>query len=476
MTAPPQPAPAPPRSVLVIGAGAAGLAAACALAQAGHHVEILERRPYVGGRASSYLHPAANEIIDNCQHILLGCCTNLIHFLRQIGAADHIRWFDRITFLSPGGHPSLLAPTPLPAPFHTAPSFLTASAFSLRDKLAIARAMLAFLPPVPADTATESFAAWLARHGQTPRAIRRFWKPVLASALNEDPDRISLFYAAKVFREAFLYSPGAGRMGIPDIPLADLYAHALPYLESRGARLHLRASADHFSWDPARAQWTVTTPAASHTADALILALSFEATAKLLPALPANPAAHALAAQLAAFDHSPITSLHLWFDREITHLPHAVLLDSSVDWMYHPSRLQPARHPSPDSAHPPSYLELVSSASRWTLPLSPRQILDRVLPELPRYFPRAAHATLLKSVVVKEVRATYSVRPQLDSLRPTPRSPWPNLFLAGDWTATGWPATMEGAVRSGYLAAQALTGTPFLVPDLPPTGLMRLFA
>ena len=197
---------------------------------------------------------------------------------------------------------------------------------------------------------------------------------------------------------------------------------------------------------------------------------------KLLPLLPSAPGAAALADQLNSFAHSPITSVHLWFDRQVTDLDKAVLLDTTIEWMYNVSRLQPARH-----AGPGSYLELVISNSKTLVPLERQQIIDMALRELVLFFPAVAQATLLKAAVIKEVRATFSVPPGIDRLRPHARSPWPHLYLAGDWTATGWPATMEGAVRSGYLAAEAIaaaSGTPqhFLVKDLPPTGLMRLLA
>ncbi|HEY0786782.1 MAG TPA: FAD-dependent oxidoreductase, partial [Acidobacteriaceae bacterium] len=183
-----------------------------------------------------------------------------------------------------------------------------------------------------------------------------------------------------------------------------------------------------------------------------------------------------LAHQLSGFEHSPITGIHLWFDRQITDLDHAVLLDATIQWMFHKSRLQPELRTAQGS-----YMELVVSASRSMVPMPRQQIIDLALRELALFFPRVREATLLKAAVIKEVRATYSVRPLLDQIRPGAQSPWPGVYLAGDWTRTGWPATMEGAVRSGYLAAEAITRSsatphPFLVPDLPSTGLMRLFA
>jgi len=461
------------KSVTVVGGGLAGIAAACALADSGYRVQLLERRPYLGGRASSYEHPGTGEVIDNCQHVLIGRCTSLIDLYRRLGMLSAIRWYDRFTFLTPHGKPTIIEPGRLPAPFHSTLAFLRAPAFDLKDKLAIARGLTAFMPGLPPDT-EEDFLHWLRRHGQTPRAIERFWKPVLVSALNEDLDRISVHYAAKVFRESFLLSPQSGRMGIPSIPLSELYGAAIGYLRERGGEVSLRAPVDGVA--RAANGWRVAAGEQTFDSDAVVLALSFEATADLLRVLPDAPGKAELAGRLGRFEHSPITGIHLWFDREITHYDHAVLLDTTIQWMFNKSRLQPD-HRSGEG----SYLELVVSASRSLVPMQRQEIIDLALRELAQFFPAVAAAQLVKAAVVKEVRATYSMRPQLDSIRPSPLSPWPGIFLAGDWTATGWPATMEGAVRSGYLSASEVTrgfGRPqsFLAPELPASGFMRLFA
>src|SRR3954468_14094931 len=230
-------------NIAVIGGGLAGLSAACALADAGMKVTLFERRPYLGGRASSYEHPGTNETVDNCQHVLLGCCTNLIDFYRRLGVEEKIRWFDTLNFIEPGGRLSRLGPSLLPAPFHSTPAFLRAKFLSIGDKDAIARGLLALMPGLPAET-DETFLSWLERHGQTPRAIQRFWEPVLVSALNESLDRMSVRYAAQVFRESFLKSAAAGRMGIPQVPLTQLYGVAGEYIRDHGGELLLRCGVE----------------------------------------------------------------------------------------------------------------------------------------------------------------------------------------------------------------------------------------
>jgi zeta-carotene desaturase len=461
----------PGKTVTVIGGGVAGMSAACALAEAGLRVQLVERRGYLGGRASSYLHPGVDEVIDNCQHVLFGCCTNLTGFYRRIGVADRIHWTTEMTMIEPGGRRSRLAPSWLPAPLHSAPSFLSAHAFNFADKLALGRAFSAILRLDPKLPSTESLGDWLKRKGQTEGALNRFWRLVIASALNANLDTIALPYGAKVIRELFMNSADAGSMGMSTVPLSELYAGAADYLKDRGSSVLFNANVESATWDEETSQWSLTTRDGTLISEFLVLALPFEATAKLLPHMPAVEGADALAAKLEQHEHWPICSVHLWFDREITTLDHAVLLDREIHWLYNKSRLQPWRKGN--------YVELVVSASRQFAELSREEAIEHALRELAEFFPAAAEAKLEKAALVKEMRATFGVPPGIDASRPTSKSPWPNCFLAGDWTATGWPSTMESAARSGHLAAEAIcAGTgelrPILNPDLKPKGLMRV--
>ena len=451
--------------VAIAGGGLAGLAAGCALADAGFRITLIEKRPFVGGRASSYEHPGTGEVVDNCQHVLLGCCTNLIDFYRRTGVADKVRWYDRLTFIEPGGRRSEISSSWLPPPFHTAPSFLKASSLNLADKFAITQAMMTIAYQPLQDTG-ENFMQWLKQHGQTMRAIDRFWKVVLVSALNEDLERMSVQYAAQVFRESFLKSRGGGLMGVPRVPLTELYGAAAEYICARGGEVRLRASAESFRAEAGEVRLCVN--GQELPCDFAVLAVPFDALDRLLPQ---SEAARPLAAMIARFETSPITGIHLWFDHEITDLDHAVLLNRTIQWMFHKSRLL--------GRGGPSYVELVVSSSKALVEKPRGEIIEMALRELGEFFPAAREAKLLKATVIKEVHATYSALPGSDAYRPPAATGWPRVFLAGDWTRSGWPATMEGAVRSGYLAAEAVAQAVgmrarFLVGDLPAKGLMRI--
>ena len=292
---------------------------------------------------------------------------------------------------------------------------------------------------------------------------------MLVSALNEDLDRVSVLYAAQVVRESFLKSTAAGRMGVPTVPLSELYSVAGDYIAARGGEIRFRCSAESFVSEPDTVKLLISGEETSF--DFVVFAVPFDVLSRILPQ---SSAAGPLRQVLARFETSPITGIHLWFDRQITDLDHAVLLDRTIQWMFHKSKLLGRNENG-------SYVELVVSSSKTLVEKSRAEIVELALAELREFFPGAREAKLVKSTVIKEVHATYSPRPGLDVYRPHPETAWPRIFLAGDWTATGWPATMEGAVRSGYMAAESVArvagirDASFLVADLPATGFMRLF-
>jgi squalene-associated FAD-dependent desaturase len=458
------------RDVVVVGAGVAGLAAAVALAEDGASVALLERRSFAGGRAYSYPHPVLGETIDS-QHVILGCCTNFIDLMTKAGAADSIRWYDELCFLEPraSGNPrqSWIRPGGLPAPAHNTLSFLRAPMLGLRDKAAIAAGLARFVGGYPEDD-SESFAAWLKRTRQTEQAIRHFWEPIVAGALNDTFDRCSVKYAGKVFLESFLRSPQGGRLGIPAAPLSEFFQPVLAHARGLGVDVRLNAGAESLS-PTAEGRWKIESGGTVIESDAVILAANLRDTRRLLGGLGSDSAAIVDPARFVA---APITTIHLWYDREVTDLDHAVLLDTRIQWMFAKSRIRRWE------AVRGSYLELVISASWPEIEMAREEILASALREVEVFFPRVKTAALVKSAVLKEARATFSVTPGLDAFRPAQATAYPGLYVAGDWTATEWPSTMEGAIRGGRLAAGEAAGQRkrFLAPELPATGMMRFLS
>ena len=469
----------------VIGGGLAGLSAAVALAEAGVRVRLFEKRPYLGGRATSYLLPDGSHV-DNCQHVTLGCCTNLADFYRRVGSADRIRYYDRLYFADAGGRRYSIGSFLFAPPFHMALSFLRFAALSWSDKAGIGRAMLAIARSGghPPGVEGNSMLDWLHRMGQTAPAIERFWRVVLVSALDEELARTDAHYGIDVFWKAFLANREGFRVGIPAVPLAELYDGCRVAIEKRSGEVHFRATLRGFRMDGQRVRSLVFDEGAEIAGDAFVFAVPQSALLELLgPTLAESDPAFA---GLHHLHDSPITGIHFWFDRPVMKEPFLTLLDHTVQWIFNKTLLY-AEAPQNNSAAGASkndggqYLQLVVSASYDLVNRSRQEITDLALRELREVLPAARDAKLVKSTVIKEIAATFSPEPGSDQWRPGPRCGIENLFLAGDWTRTGWPATMEGAVRSGYIAAEAVlaaAGTPrsFLQPDLPAEGFSARWA
>ena len=453
------------KHVVVIGAGLAGLAAASALTERGFQVSLFERKSIPGGRASSYDAQDTGEPIDNCQHILMRCCTNLLDFYGRTGVRDRIRWVSRLHFLEPNGRESVLGGSRLPAPFHLMPSFFRLRYLSPRDKFAVADALMRMLrstgpePDLPMMT-------WLAKARQTPRAIERFWRPILVSALNEEPELCSARYAFQIFREGFLAHPQAYEMGIPRVPLRELYGPCVDSLRSRGTRIEFRAGVKGLRMEGGRASG-VALAEGDVSADYVVSALPFYSLNEILPGAAGE---NGFFRRWEKLDVSPISAVHLWWDRKVTDMAHAALLDRQVQWMF---------NKTDDFARGDSgtYMGLVVSASRDWLRRSRGEILEIAEREIREQFPGTRGASVVKSAVIKEARATFSAAPGIDGMRPPSETPIPGLFLAGDWIRNGWPSTMEAAVRGGYLAAEAVLkadgrSESVVVPDLPWTSVL----
>ncbi len=439
--------------VIVIGGGLAGLAAAAALSGAGHSIKIFEMRPFPGGRATSYEINSGSEteLIDNCQHILLRCCVNLLDFYRRLGVEQDVAFHREFTFIEPGGRRSILKSGALPAPLHFTEAFLKLTFLNWREKLAVSRALLTIeKESLRPDLERITMLDWLREKQQPERAIERFWRQVLVSAVNEELDRMAASHGLQVFRLGFLARADAYHMGIPAVPLGELYSRET-WKRFANVELHLRTPVLRVATEGNRVRSVITGGASGemqHHADYYVSALPFEKITATFPDLTLNTE---------RYEHSPITGIHLWFDRPVTDLPHATLLDRTIQWMF--------------NKRDGRYLQLVVSASR-SLSETPRaDVIALALRELAEFLPAVVDAKLVKAHVVKEIRATFSAAPGLEPFRPLAKTEIVNLFLAGDWTRSGWPATMEGAVRSGYRAAEAITeavGSPhhFVIPDI----------
>jgi squalene-associated FAD-dependent desaturase len=471
--------------VIVIGGGLAGLAAGVALAESGWRVRLFEQRPFLGGRATSYVLPDG-EHVDNCQHVTLGCCTNLDDFYCRVGSADKIKFFDRLLFLDPQGRRGEMRAGLLPAPFHMTGSFAKFAPLTLRDKFSIARAMLAILrskghPRDLDETNAISMLEWLHRQHQTKGAIERFWRVVLVSALDEELDKTDARYGIDVFWKAFLSNRTGYRMGVPVVPLAELYDGCKLAIEKKGGEVQLRCPVRSIRIEDGAITAVKFDNDREESADAYVFAVPHTTFAELLPQeiRQAQPAFR----NLQNLKDAPITGVHLWFDREVTSEPFITLLDTTTQWVFNKTALYGPASTTENGKNKTKtqYLQLVISASYDLLQKPRQEIIDLCLKEVRQALPAARDANLVKATVIKEATATFSPEPGVDRWRPNQETSIHKLFLAGDWTATGWPATMEGAVRSGYLAAEAVqraSGTlkKYLRPDLGADGLVTLWA
>ena len=464
--------------MIVIGGGLAGLSAGVALAEAGWRVRLFEQRPYLGGRATSYVLPDG-EHVDNCQHVTFGCCTNLEDFYNRVGVADKIKFYDRLVLRDPQGREGSLHAGLLPAPLHLTGSFLTFSPLSTKDKLAIARAMFSIVrsrgePEELKGQAGVSMLDWLQKTGQTKTGIERFWRAVLVSALSEELDCIDARYGIQVFWKSVLSTRKGYLMGVPTVELGTLYDLCRTSIETRGGEVNFRAPARGLRFAGNQLKAVLFDGGREESADAIVLALPHDTLDELLP--QEVKSAHAELAHIGEIKDAPITGVHLWFDRAIMREPFLSLLDTTTQWIFNKTALYGQQNGNSAKGQ---YLQLVISASYDLLQKPRQEIIDLCLAEVRQALPPAREAKLLKATVVKEAAATFSPQPGVDRLRPMQEIPIKGMFLAGDWTSTGWPATMEGAVRSGYLAAEAVlrnAGTPqkFLKPDLAPDGFMAL--
>lgn len=508
--------------VAIVGGGLAGLAAAAALVRAGGvQVRLYEARRRLGGRAASFRDPAQDEWVDHCQHVSMRCCTNLADFCRRTGLHDAFETHRVLHFIGPDGRRYDFAGSrSWPAPLHLAGALWRLKFLSPGDRIGIARALFKLARLNDGELLRQTTTAdWLRQQRQSPRAIEQFWELVLQSALGESVEHASLLYARKVFVDGFMAAHAAYEVEIPTLPLGQLYGTRLErWLAEQGVELRMASAVQQIEvCDGQAAAICLRAAEAGSQRRPQALAVrdatgadqararpeeTFEDdNAHLAENLRREPCDYVIVAapwrhvpglfdaealqrlpsvtQMTQIESSPIAAVHLWFDRPITELPHAVLVGRLSQWVF--------RRPLSDAGDAITsgegersaidrpgvhYYQVVISASR-SLQGRPRdEVVAEVVADLKAAFSQASEASLLRAKVVSDPHAVFSVRPGIDDLRPSQQTEVANLFLAGDWTQTTWPATMEGAVRSGYLAAEALLAslgrpTQCVMDDLP---------
>ncbi len=448
------------RNVVVIGGGLAGITAAITLREAGIGVTLLEARPWLGGATCSFSRDGL--MIDNGQHVFLRCCTSYRELLARLGVTGSAAIQDRfdVTVLSPGGR-ARLRRSALPGPLHLGRALAGYRFLSLPERLRVARAAIAMrtLDPAKPGLDSQRLGDWLSARGQNERTRRMLWDLFIVSSLNIDGDEASVPLSATVLKTALLGSNSAADIGVPTVPLGELHGQAAASLLGRlGAEVRLATKAAAVERDPAGG-FRVRVTSGRDTADGSDgaggpagAAISADGVVLAVPASPAARLAGAAGvAGPARWDDlgsSPIVNVHVVYDRRVTRLPFAAAVDSPVQWVFDKTRssgLQAGQYLAVSLSAADSYVDVPTAALRETF--------LRALEEL---FPAAREARVTDSFVTRERRATFRQAPGCAGLRPGAATSMPGLVLAGAWTDTGWPDTMEGAVRSGRTAAEQL--------------------
>ncbi len=425
------------RRIVVCGGGLAGIAAALEASARGAHVTLVERRPFLGGKAFSFTEDGTT--IDNGQHVFLGCCSAYRQFIRELGVEHltHLQPVMDVPVRDRAGRRGALRAAPLPAPLHLSGSFATYPLLTVRQKVTALRALLALgaLRPSARRALDDiTFAQWLARHGQGTEAIRNFWDLIVLPTCNDRSERVSAALAIFVLQEGFFRSRHGAAVGWSRVGLTELVDPAARrVLAARGARLITGVGVERLAEGSVELGGGRSLPA-----DGVVLAVPHQRASRLCPEAATRPDTGA----------APIVNVHVWFDRPVMEDPFVAIVDSPAQWAFNGDAL---------SGGDDHRVTVSMSGAHGEVAQPKAELIRMVTHELAELFPAARAARVMRTACVKEPRATFDPSPGQAARRPPTRTAVPGVVLAGAWTATGWPETMEGAVRSGILAARELT-------------------
>jgi squalene-associated FAD-dependent desaturase len=441
----------------VVGGGLAGISASIALAETGADVTLLEARPRLGGATCSFSRDGLT--VDTGQHIFLGCCTAYRGLLAKLGMTGHATLQDRfdVTVLAPGGRKAKLRRTALPGPLHMLPALGRYPFLSFTERMSVARPALAMRRVDPANPAVDAqrFGDWLAARGQSERTRRALWDLFSVSALNIAGDDASLALAAVVVKTGLLGRNNAADIGVPALPLGELHGDAgATLLAKLGAQVLLGTKVAGIDTGGEGARFRVRLARedgpADLPADAVVLAVPPE---KAAPLIPPGTLPDMTVERWAGLGASPIVNVHVIYDRPVMDLPFAAAIDSPVQWVFDRTGISGMDNPGHQ------YLAVSLSAADQYADVPAARLREQFVPALAELFPAARDARVAEFFVTRERRATFRQAPGTGALRPKAATRRPGLVLAGAWTDTGWPDTMEGAVRSGLAAAVELRPT-----------------